>query len=72
MRSRCQLRVADRGAGDHHELVIVLVLVLQHHADGSLPHFSWIPLSLAVHDSILSMVGASSKAGAVHLSFEAP
>jgi hypothetical protein len=66
---------ASEGFTAHSELVgdgadglplgFVLVLVLEHHVDGPLPHFTRIPLSFAVHDSILSKVGASKKVGTV-------
>jgi hypothetical protein len=40
--------------------------VFEDHADGPLPNLNWIPLRRIVHDSILSKVGVSRKAGAVH------
>jgi hypothetical protein len=43
----------------------VLFLLLQHHANRPLPDFRGISL-LCFHNSILSKVGVSGKAGAVH------
>lgn len=45
--------------------------MFQDHPHSPFPDFDWIPLRCVVHDSILSKVGASRKAGAVQYMMDA-